>query len=102
MKMSVSPSCPHRSPGRIQVGTFSRGWGGGFLVDQDPLPTPPGPLPNHERSPCPGVFTRTHTHTHTQAWQELMRSTLGYLMQQLRAKSLVKYDEVENDDDNEK
>ena len=48
------------------------------------------------------MYVYVHTHTHTQAWQELMRSTLGYLMQQLRAKSLVKYDEVENDDDNEK
>ena len=30
-----------------------------------------------------------------------MQRTLGYLMQQLRVKSLVKY-EVENDGDNEK
>ena len=28
MKMSVSPSCPRRGPGRIQAGTFARGWGG--------------------------------------------------------------------------
>ena len=29
VNMSVSPSCPRRSPGRIQAGMFSQGWGGG-------------------------------------------------------------------------